>query len=499
MQNKDYKDIWAQIEKSGWVDQILKKISEKINQDKVFNYIPATEIKNEFNFDLHESPSDLETIKNDLLSYMDKAINTQSPYFVNQLYGGAHPISVMSEWVNAFMNTSMATYEIAPLATMFEDEILKSLAGLMGWSHYDGLMVPGGSYANMMSLHLSRFAKNPEVKMVGQIQKNIVYISDQAHYSVKKAAHLLGYGENQVRIISSDSKFKMKVAHLDELIQKDLSLGFTPTLVVSTLGTTVFGAVDPILEAQEVCKKHNLWHHVDGAWGGPLVFSSEEIQKALNKVDSVTFDFHKLLGGTLTKAIFITNRQDLLSKSNSCAGTQYIFHEDEDSFFDTGTKAVQCGRKVDSLSLWMTWKFLGHSGYKAYVDGLMQLRTHALKLVRQYDYCLLHEPEYLNICFKVPRLNESSEEQLMDLKTSEFQKQLRRQLVKEGLVFVNYSSSEEHGVFIRLVLNHLRLNETVLDRVFKVIEETAAKLRNENLNLGTMNQANSGIEKNYEI
>lgn len=491
MKNKDYKELWQEIGNNGWIDDIFKKISEKINQDQVSNYIPAVDLKDKFNFSLSEGPSSLEQTKQELLNYMDRAINTQSPYFINQLYGGAHPIAVMSEWVNAFMNTSMATYEIAPIATVFEDEILKSLAGLMNWPEHDGLMVPGGSYANMMALHISRFSKNPEVKMFGHSQKNTVYISDQAHYSVKKAAHLLGFGENQVRIIPSDENFKMRLPELEAMIVKDQENGWNPTLVVCTLGTTVFGAVDPIVEVQEICKKHNLWHHVDGAWGGPLVFTQVEIQKALSVVDSVTFDFHKLLGGTLTKAIFITKKAHLLSQANSCVGTHYIFHEDEDSFFDTGTKAIQCGRKVDSLSLWMTWKFLGHNGFKSYVDELMNLRTHALSLIDKYNFKVLHEPEYLNICFQVPLTSKKlksgdnvAEKKIINKdQLNDFQKQLRRQLVKDGRVLVNYSSTEEHGVFIRLVLNHLRLNEEVLTEIFKIIHQTAESLRKENAEL----------------
>ncbi len=479
MIGKDFKELWTEIEDSGWVDLILEKIHQKVDQDKVSNYNPAQSMADTFDFDLADEPASLETTKTHLLSYMDQALNTQSPYFVNQLYGGAHPIAVVSEWVNAFMNTSMATFEIAPMATMFEKQILKSLSDLMGWSAHDGIMVPGGSYANMMAMHLSRFSKNPDVKILGQSEKNIVYISDQAHYSVKKAAHLLGLGENQVRCVNSGSDFKMDVSQLVDLIQKDIADGYSPTLVVSTLGTTVFGAVDPIQEVQTACEKFGLWHHVDGAWGGPLVFTDEQVQKALNRVDSVTFDFHKLLGGTLTKAIFITQKEYLLSKANSCAGTQYIFHEDEDSFFDTGSKAIQCGRKVDSLSLWMTWKFLGNKGYRDYVNNLMGLRKHVLQLIKDYGYTALHEPEYLNICFKVPDLSVDPNSDLGPKSLDIFQKKLRRQLIKEGFVLVNYSSTEEHGVFIRLVLNHLRLNENVLSKMFEIIDKTAKSLKND--------------------
>ncbi len=492
MANKSYHDLWTEIEDSGWIDLILAKINAKITDDKVSNYISASTIKEHFDFTLSNESCSLEEVKTKLLNYMDQAVNTQSPYFVNQLYGGAHPIAIVSEWVNAFMNTSMATYEIAPLATMFEEQILQSLAELMEWQSHDGLMVPGGSYANMMALHLARFANDPQVKLVGQNSKNVVYISDQAHYSVKKAAHLLGFGENQVRVVVSDENFKMDVLALQNSVEQDLQAGLNPTLVISTLGTTVFGAIDPIELTQKICTKYNLWHHVDGAWGGPLVFSDDAVKKALSVVDSVTFDFHKLLGGTLTKAIFITKRLGLLSKANSCAGTQYIFHEDDDSFFDTGTKAIQCGRKVDALSLWMTWKFLGHKGYRTYVNDLMSLRSHAVNLIAQYNYKLLHTPEYLNICFQIPFTGDENKFMNSDFQNvNDFQKQIRRQLVQEGHLLVNYSSSEQHGVFFRLVLNHLRLNEKVLNRIFEIINETKLKILQQKVPLKSNSETQS--------
>ncbi len=471
MKNKSYQDIWQDISDSGWANTLIQNILNKVNDPKVSDYIPALDLESQNDFTLNSKPSSFESVKNELNKYMDLAVNTQSPYFINQLYGGAHPIAVISEWVGAFMNTSMATYEIAPVATMYEKEILNSLAQLMNWSSHDGIMVPGGSYANMMAMHLARFLKNPETKIKGHSHKHLVYISDQAHYSVKKAAHLLGFGEDQVRVVLSDKDFKLDTLKLESMILEDIKLGFEPTLVVSTLGTTVFGAIDPISEIQKICEKYNLWHHVDGAWGGPLVFSSKSIQDELSVVDSVTFDFHKLLGGTLTKALFITKKEYLLSQSNSCAGTQYIFHEDEDSFFDTGTKAIQCGRKVDALSLWMTWKFLGTEGFKSYVDELMSLRFETLKLIKKYNFKSLHNPEYLNICFQVPVPNNLSESNIND-----FQKRLRRQLMRDGRVYVNYSSTENEGVFVRLVLSHLRLNSEVLEDIFKIINETAEKL-----------------------
>ena len=463
---KDFAEIWQTLLQEGHLEQILKSVESLLQESRVAHYKSALERSQTEDYQLGEEGASIPDVITSLQQYMQKAVNTQSPYFLNQLYGGAHPLAVLAEFVTAFMNTSMATYEIAPVATMMENEILKALAALTDWPEIDGLFVPGGSYANMMAFHVARYHKCPQVKSQGQDSKLCVYVSDQAHYSIQKAAHLLGFGENAVRIIASDSKYKMSPVYLEKQILQDLSQGLRPCAVVSTLGTTVFGALDPVKDIQAVCKKYGVWHHVDAAWGGPLIFTSKDLQKDLQDVDSITYDFHKLFGAGVTKALFVTPHAEILEQTNSCMGTEYIFHEEPDSEWDTGVKALQCGRKVEALTLWTLWKYLGQQGFKDYIDRFLRLQNFAITELRQRGFELLHEPEYLNLCFKVPVAKNSSQ-MLSDSQHT----RLRQSLIHGGELFVNYSSDSKNGVFIRLVLSHLQINELTLQKTFDLIEQ----------------------------
>ena len=471
--NLSYEELWQDICQSNLIDQLVQIFTKQLQEKKVMDYKPAIQRSETQNYTLNETPVSLETLKGQLIHYIDQSVNTQSPYFVNQLYGGAHPVAVMSEWVNAFMNTSMATYEIAPIATLMEESIISSLGDLIHWSSREGLMVPGGSYANMMAMHLARYKINPQVKSSGCFSNFKIYMSDQSHYSIKKAAHLMGFGEDSVRVIPSDSQYKMKAEDLELQIQRDLENKNIPALVVSTLGTTVFGAIDPISEIQKICSRFEVWHHVDGAWGGPLIFVNKDLKTFLRQVDSLTLDFHKLLGGTFTKALIITSHKGLLCETNSCLGTEYIFHEgEEDSFFDTGKQALQCGRKVDSLSLWMTWKYLGTQGFRNYVSSMLDLKPFLRNSIQEAGFEMLHEPEYLNFCFRVPLPHKH----LDSKRLSQYQKELRNKLVQEGRVFINYSFTPKEGYFFRFVLNHLRSTPEILQDIVNIIRETSDKL-----------------------
>lgn len=468
---KDFTQIWNSILHEGHLTGLLSAFESLLQNPKVVDYKPAKTRQHTEDYTLGDQGSELSDVVSGLHQYMQRAVNTQSPYFLNQLYGGAHPVAVLAEFIAAFMNTSMATYEIAPVATMMEQEILNSLGRLTDWPSIDGLFVPGGSYANMMAFHVARYHKLPQVKSKGHDSKLCVYVSDQAHYSVQKAAHLLGFGENAVRVIASDSRYKMSPAYLEKQILTDLSQGLKPCAVVSTLGTTVFGALDPIAEIQDICQKYSVWHHVDAAWGGPLIFTDSSLQQDLKQVDSITYDFHKLFGAGLTKALFVTPHTHILEQTNSCMGTEYIFHEEVDSDFDTGVKSLQCGRKVDALTLWTLWKFLGERGFRSYIDDFMELKVWAKDEIERRGFKMLHDPEYLNLCFKLPVIGKHAA-QISD----EFHRQVRQDLIQEGHLYVNYSSDSKNGVFLRLVLSHLRLDQKTLSHVFDMIE-TAWKKR----------------------
>ena len=278
-QNLSYEELWQDICQSGLVDLFTQMFSKKLQEKKVMEYKSAIQRLENEDYNLSETPVSLEAIKNHWTKYIDQSVNTQSPYFVNQLYGGTHPVAVISEWINAFMNTSMATYDIAPVATLMEKNIISALGGLLDWPLAEGLMVPGGSYANMMAMHLARYRASPSVKSSGNPSGFKIYISDQTHYSINKSAHLMGLGEDSIRIIPSDSRYRMKAQNLERQIHQDLEDKNTPLLVVSSLGTTVFGAIDPISDIQKICSKFGVWHHVDGAWGGPLVFVDETLKE----------------------------------------------------------------------------------------------------------------------------------------------------------------------------------------------------------------------------
>jgi glutamate/tyrosine decarboxylase-like PLP-dependent enzyme len=208
----------------------------------------------------------------------DNSVNTQNPRFLNQLFGGSTEESWLGELITAILNTSMATYEIAPLATLMEKEVLARINDEIGFNKFEGLIVPGGSYANMLGINCGRYSADSSIKESGMYenQKQIFYVSEDAHYSSSKSLALMGLGTDCLVKVKVDANRKMCLEDLKTQIQKSKDKGHRPTCIVSTAGTTVYGAYDPIAKVNTICAEENIWHHVDAAWGGLALWSDRK-------------------------------------------------------------------------------------------------------------------------------------------------------------------------------------------------------------------------------
>jgi sulfinoalanine decarboxylase len=220
-----------------------------------------------------------------------------------------------------------------------------------------------------------------------------------------------------------------------------------PILVAATSGTTVLGAFDEIEPVSSVCKNQGVWLHVDGAWGGPALFSKKlrPLVRGIELADSVAFDAHKLFGANLTSSFFLTRHNKILHEANDVTGGDYLFHSDGLNL-DLGKLSWQCGRKADAMSFWTIWKSVGTDGLGDFVDRLLEIREETLNWIRtQSRLELVSVPDYLNICVRVipPHGKEDPD----------WAKFVRERLKEKDQAMVNYSENQE-GSFLRLILAH---------------------------------------------
>lgn len=328
---------------------------------------------------------------------------TSGKGFFNQLFGGREPVAVLAEMLAAISNTSMYTYKAAGVQVLIEQIMLDKMASLAGLTGGDGMFAPGGSMSNLAAMIIARNEQTPGTREQGlPAGRHIVYTSAEAHYSVRKNAGLIGLGRENVRKVPVDAQGRMIPAELDRLIHEDRVRGNAPMMIVSTSGTTVIGAFDPIRPIARIARGHGLWLHVDGAFGGSALLSRKyaPLMDGLELADSFTWDAHKMMGVPLICSVMLTRQQGMTTRHFDESAT-YLFQQDEDRL-NPGTRSLQCGRRNDALKLWAAWQHLGDEGYQRRLDRQMELAAHfAARVQDDPELTLSVTPEWITVCFEV--------------------------------------------------------------------------------------------------
>lgn len=428
------------------------------------------ELKKNFDFSLKAKGADPAEIEQDMKAYLQNTTNTLGPHFQNQLFSGIDPHALAADWLATLTNSTMATFEVAPMATLMEKELVSKMISRAGWSCGDGIMVTGGSNANMVAMLVARNLKFKETKTKGiEGTKFTLFVSEEAHYSFSKAANVMGIGIDQLRKVKSDVSGQMDVSSLRELVRASKQAGETPYFVAATAGTTVIGAYDPIEEISKVAREENLWLHVDGAWGGSVLLSERHrsLMKGVEHADSLTWDTHKMLGTGLISSFILVHHEHALRQSNRGGGEEYIFHETNHASWDLGPSSLQCGRRNDAFKVWLMWRALGDEGLDKLVNHLFELAQRAADLCQNYpELELLHRPQMLNVCFRYKS----------DTDPSAFNREIRERLLLEGDFFVNVSKRRGE-TFFRMIIANPHLTESHLTSIFNSIVRIGRALK----------------------
>ena len=206
----------------------------------------------------------------------------------------------------------------------------------------------------------------------------MLYTSKETHTWVNKAADIGGLGTDAVRWIPTDHELRMRVDRLEESIAADLAAGLTPFMVIGTAGTVGTGATDPLPAIAKICKKYDLWFHVDGAYGAPAVAlddASEDL-KGLRLADSIAIDPHKWLYAPLEAGCILTRHPSALHDAFSFKPHYYQFDDNEGqevrNYFEYGP---QNSRGFRALKIWLAFQQVGANGYRRMISDEIASRT----------------------------------------------------------------------------------------------------------------------------
>ncbi|XP_076045246.1 glutamate decarboxylase-like protein black [Oratosquilla oratoria] len=413
------------------------------------------------------------------------SVKTGHPYFINQLYSSLDVYGLVGQWLTDALNPSVYTFEVAPVFTLMEIEVLSAMAELVGYTTHDGLFSPGGSMSNLYGMLLARHSLFPEAKQQGMsgLGRLVALCSQDAHYSILKGAIVMGLGSNNLVLVRTDDRGRMDPHHLQECISKVRKEGANPFMVCATAGTTVLGAYDPLEEVADICASENLWLHVDAAWGGGALLSSKHKHKlaGIHRADSITWNPHKLMACPQQCSVFLTRHKGLLSLANS-AHASYLFQKDKfyDTSYDVGDKYLQCGRRADVLKLWTMWKAKGTKGFEYHIDHVFKMAEYFVSKVRETEgyKLVLKEPECTNVCFWYypPSLQGLEGQKDFKQKLHKVAPLVKERMVKTGTMMVTYQPLHDKPNFFRLVLQNSAVTKDDMDYFLKKIQELAQDL-----------------------
>lgn len=446
---------------------ILSDLVEEFTKERpVSQVIPAQELASILDVSLSKTGSGADTLRTFASLYLKHNPDVSQPAFFKLLYSGLNSPALLGDWVASLSNANMHTYQMSPVATLMELELIDQWNQLLGFENGDGVMVSGGSQANMVAMMLARHRKVGDCKKKGLQGKTLVaFVSDQAHYSSQRAANLLGIGTDNLIAVKSDEDGRLMPddlhAKLEFII---LEKGQTPFYIGLTSGTTVIGAFDPIKPCAELAQRYGCWLHVDGAWGAPVLFSKKHrhLMKDVHLADSASWDSHKLMSVPLTASGIQLREAGQLKDAISGGGGEYLFHQDENADFNLGERSLQCGRRADALKVWMSWKAAGNQGFAHKVEHLQALKEYCVEYIKVSDcFSLLAPTAYLNILFRYEPEESITEEESKRLNIA-----ICTKLKKDGLAFIDYATYKGR-TGIRLILGNGEAKEKDIDRVLK--------------------------------
>jgi len=324
-----------------------------------------------------ESKSAVDVFSASLTLLRKYSFNSNHPRQWGYIIPTVDPLTSLAELVTGVFNQNLAGWEISPIATEIECQTVRWLAQIVGFDEScDGIFVNGGNVANFSAMLCARqnMLRDSHIKQLYEEKGSdifTIYASIETHTWIDKLTKLFGFSQYGLRLVPSDHECKIDIVELQNSINRDLANGLIPLALIATAGTTSTGAVDPIVRLSEIAQHHNMWLHVDGAYGAPAAcLDSAEIDlKSLSLADSVAIDPHKWLYTSYEAGCVLIKDRNLLRETFSSPDafiSDPKYYQDEPV---SGEKnfllhGLQNSRSFRALKVWLQLQTLGMCGLK---------------------------------------------------------------------------------------------------------------------------------------
>lgn len=393
-------------------------------------------------------------------------LNPASGGHLGYIPGGGIYYSALGDYLADVFNRYAGIFFASPGAVRMENMLIRWMNDLVGYpASATGNLTSGGSLANLIAIVTARDAK--QIK-AANIERSVIYLSEQAHHSIDKAIRIAGLGECIIRHLPLDEKYRIISAALDEQIASDKASGLNPFLVVASAGTTDVGAIDPLAEIGTVAKLHGLWYHIDAAYGGFFILTDEGKQKlqGIETSDSLVIDPHKGLFLPYGLGVVLVKDAAALHESHRYMAN---YMQDATAVTDEPSPAdlsPELTKHFRGMRLWLPLKLHGVAPFRACLQEKLLLAKYFHAEVQKIGFESKIEPELSVVTYRyLPKSGD----------TNIFNKKLLDAVVADGRVFI--SSTMLIGEFtLRFACLAFRTHLSTVDTLLEVLKNKARSL-----------------------
>lgn len=360
--------------------------------------------------------------------------------------------SALGDYMAAIANEYVGDYSNCPGAVHMENQLLDWMAGLVGYPDTAlGTLASGGSVAILTCIVTAREAFKLKAR---DYENAVVYLTEITHHAMSKGLHIAGMRECVQRNVPMDEKFRMRPDALAEMIKADREQGLTPWMVVGSSGTTDLGSVDQLDKIGEVAKQHELWYHIDGAYGAFFVLSDlvKDKFKGVELSDSIVMNPHKGLHTPFGLGAAIVKDGELLYKAHFHTANYMqdsFYNKDQVSPADVGPELT---RHFRALRLWLPLKLIGVAPFRAMLNEKILLTRYAYEQINAIPGMEVGpEPELSIFAFRYVDTDDPDA----------FNKKLIEALREDGTIFLSSTVINGHYMIRFAILSYRTHKETI--------------------------------------
>jgi aromatic-L-amino-acid decarboxylase len=454
-----------------WSNSVIQLVTDylgDLRDQPVYHRMSSREIRDRLDATLPAKGSDFDAL---LKVFRETIIpfsrQNAHPRMFGYVQSPGTPLAAFADLLASTLNANLTVWRSAPAPVELERLTIDWIRQILGFNaEAGGLFVSGGSMANLAAIAVARQAKGYSS---GRLR---IYASSEPHFSVAKAAALLGIGRENVQQVAVDERFRI---HVDDLVAKitaDLEAGYIPLCVVANAGTVNTGAVDPLAEIREIADRFHLWMHVDGSYGAFAVLaqSVKKLFAGMEQADSIALDPHKWLYLPVDVGCVIYRNPEI-ARAAFAHEAEYtrVIEEQADEAFAFWDYGPELSRRFRALKVWMLLKGVGLDSLGAAIESNLACARYLESMVRASDDFAMVAPVELSIfCIRhVPAQLKNESPRAID----EFNERLLVALQRDGTSYLSNATLGGRFALRGCVLNYrtsLRDMEILLDDLRRV-------------------------------